>query len=80
MTQDLSKTLNPEGKDVVEIIIEEHRLVDALGDRYMSEKNMKEKQGQRYRQALALDSPSSSPSSQVCVPLTRMLSPCAAAL
>jgi len=45
MTQDLSKTLNPEGKDVVEIILEEHRLVDALGDKYKTETNIKEKQG-----------------------------------
>ena len=48
MTQDLSKTLNPEGKDVVEIIIEEHRLVDALGDRFQTEQNEKEKQGQLH--------------------------------
>jgi len=45
MTRDLSKTLNPEGKDVIEIIIEEHRLVDSLGDRFQSETNLKEKQG-----------------------------------
>jgi len=45
MTQDLSKTLNPEGKDVTEIILEEHRLVDALGDKYKTETNQKEKQG-----------------------------------
>jgi len=45
MTQDLSKTLNPEGKDIVEIIVEEHRLVDTLGERYQAETNVKEKQG-----------------------------------
>jgi len=45
MTQDLSKTLNPEGKDIVQIIVEEHRLVDALADRYKTETNPKEKQG-----------------------------------
>jgi len=45
LTADLSKELNPEGKDVVEIILEEHRLVDALGDRYNTETNVKEKQG-----------------------------------
>ena len=45
MTQDLSKTLNPEGKDVTEIILEEHRLVDALGERFQTETNAKEKQG-----------------------------------
>jgi len=45
MTQDLSKTLNPEGKDVTEIIIEEHRLVDALGDRFQTETNEKERAG-----------------------------------
>ena len=51
MTQDLSKTLDPAGKDVTEIIIEEHRLVDALGDRFKTETNMKEKQGQRTHSA-----------------------------
>jgi len=45
MTQDLSKTLNPEGKDIVEIIMEEHRLVETLGARYKTERNEKEKQG-----------------------------------
>jgi len=45
LTADLSKELNPEGKDVVEIIVEEHRLVDALGERYQTETNVKEKQG-----------------------------------
>ena len=45
MTQDLSKTLNPEGKDITEIIIEEHRLVDALAERYFTETDPKEKQG-----------------------------------
>jgi len=45
MTEDMSKKLNPEGKDVIEIIMEEHQLVDALGERYHTETNPKEKQG-----------------------------------
>jgi len=45
MTQDLSKTLNPEGKDVTQIIIEEHRLVDSLAERYAVETDPKQKQG-----------------------------------
>jgi len=45
LTADLSKELNPEGKNVIDIILEEHRLVDALGERYNTETNTKEKQG-----------------------------------
>ena len=45
MTQDLSKTLNPEGKDVVQIIEEEHRLVESLAERYNVETDPKQKQG-----------------------------------
>lgn len=48
MTQDLSKTLNPEGKDIVQIIVEEHRLVDALAERYQVETDPKQKQGIAY--------------------------------
>lgn len=45
MTQDLSQTLNPEGKNIIEIIMEEHKLVDSLGARYQSETNQKQRQG-----------------------------------
>jgi len=45
MTEDMSKKLDPRGKDVVSIIMEEHRVVDALGERYRMERNDKEKQG-----------------------------------
>jgi len=45
LTEDLSKLLKADGKDVVEMIMEEHRLVEALGDRYVLETNQKEKQG-----------------------------------
>ena len=45
MTEDMSKKLDPTGKDVVEIILEEHRLVEALGERFSQESNDKEKAG-----------------------------------
>jgi len=45
LTQDLSQTLNPEGKNVIEIIMEEHRLVESLGDRWTLETNQKQRQG-----------------------------------
>jgi len=45
MTEDMSKKLDPTGKDVVSIIMEEHRLVEALGARFEKETNDKEKAG-----------------------------------
>jgi len=45
MTEDMSKKLDPTGLDVVEIIIMEHRLVDALYERFQSERSDKERQG-----------------------------------
>jgi len=48
LTKDLSKTLDPTGKNVIEIIKEEHRLVDTLYERYQSSHDVKEKQGIAY--------------------------------
>ena len=44
MTQDLSKQLDPTGKDVFQIIIEEHRAVDLLGEKYKQSQDVHEKQ------------------------------------
>ena len=44
MTQDLSKQMDPTGKDVFAIIIEEHRMVDMLGEKYKQSGDNNEKQ------------------------------------
>jgi len=45
LTVDLSKTLDPSGKDIFAIIIEEHRLVEKLGQTYYQSSNAHDKQG-----------------------------------
>lgn len=45
MTPDLSKTLDPSGKDIFAIILEEHRIVEKLGAAYHASNNQHEKQG-----------------------------------
>jgi len=44
MTPDMSKQLDPSGKDVFTIIIEEHRMVDMLGEKYKQSADHNEKQ------------------------------------
>ena len=44
MTQDLSKQMDPTGKDVFAIIVEEHRMVDMLGQKYQQSEDHTEKQ------------------------------------
>jgi len=44
MTPDLSKTLDPTGKDVFDIILEEHRIVESLGRDYLRSQDAQEKQ------------------------------------
>ena len=44
MTQDLSKQMDPSGKDVFTIIVEEHRMVDMLGAKYKQSQDSLEKQ------------------------------------
>ena len=44
MTPDLSKQLDPTGKDVFTIIVEEHRMVDMLGEKYKQSQDQHEKQ------------------------------------
>lgn len=48
LTKDLSKTLDPTGKNVIEIIKEEHRIVATLGERYQNTTDPKQKQGIAY--------------------------------
>jgi len=45
LTVDLSKSLDPRGKDLFSLIIEEHRLVEKLGQSYYQSTNAHEKQG-----------------------------------
>ena len=45
VTTDLSKTLDPSGMGIVEIIKTEHHLVETLGKQYKQTKDDKEKQG-----------------------------------
>jgi len=44
MTPDLSKTLDPAGKDVFTIIIEEHRITEQLGNQYQQSQDHHERQ------------------------------------
>ena len=44
MTPDMSKQLDPSGKDVFTIIVEEHRMVDMLGQKYKESQDHNEKQ------------------------------------
>jgi len=48
MPPDLAKTLDPSGKDIFAILIEEHRLVEKLGNEYQSSGDDKEKAGMAY--------------------------------
>jgi len=45
LTSDLSKTLDPSGKDIFAIIVEEHRMVEKLGKEYHQSKDRHVKQG-----------------------------------
>jgi len=48
MPPDLSKTLDPTGKDIFSILIEEHRLVENLGKQYQASQDDKERAGIAY--------------------------------
>jgi len=45
MPIDLSKQQDPTGKDIFSLILEEHRLVEKLGNQYQSSNDINEKQG-----------------------------------
>ena len=44
MTPDLSKTMDPTGKDIFQLIVEEHRAVDQLGAQYQATTDPHERQ------------------------------------